>query len=76
MTKGTEPREQTSHKRMREHGELHSPQWVSAKLGVNVETIYEWMHHGSKKTGRKLGYFQVGRHYRISDIHLEEFLGA
>lgn len=70
MQRGIALRDQTSRKTIREHGELHTVQWVAEYLKVNPETVYDWVETG------KLKSFKTGRHIRISDIHLEEFLGA
>lgn len=75
MIKGGTLKEQTTQKRIREHGELFTPAEVAEKLKVEVETIYTYMHNGDHR-GRKLGFFPIGRHYRISELHLEAFLRA
>lgn len=55
-------------------GEWFTPEEVQKKFKLKtVETVYEWIHKGDAR-GRKLGCKRVGRHFRISEMHLEDFL--
>ncbi len=67
--------EQTSRKRIREHGELFTVQEVADKFKMTTETIYDWIKKGDIR-GKKLKAFTIGRHIRVSEEHLNEFIGA
>lgn len=75
VIRGEKVADQVSRKRLREHGELFTVQAVAEKLKVKPETVYDWIHRGDSR-GKKLDHFKVGRHLRVSEIHIEEFLAA
>lgn len=75
MNRGVRVQDQVSRKKLRELGELHTVQWTAEFFKVTPDTVYEWTKTGDAR-GRKLGSFKVGRHVRISDTQIQEFLGA
>jgi excisionase family DNA binding protein len=73
MKRGIQVKDQVSHKRLREHGKLYTVQQVAERLQVKPDTVYEWVEKGHA-SGIRLGFFRVGRHLRISEEHIEEFI--
>lgn len=77
MIKGATVKDQVSRKTLREAGELYTPKEVAKILKLSddtgAETVLDYIHKGDAR-GKKLGCYQVGRHYRVSEAHLEEFL--
>lgn len=50
--------------------DMMTPEQVAAYLQVNAETVYRYIRHG------KLAAVRLGRHYRIPDDSLKQFLRA
>jgi excisionase family DNA binding protein len=75
MNKGVQVKDQVSQKRLREMGELFTVQAVAERLKVTYQTIHDWIHKGDSR-GKKLGHLKVGRHIRVAESQIEDFLRA
>lgn len=53
---------------MIEMPEIMTPEQVATYLQVNTKTIYRYIHQG------KLPAIRLGRQYRVSGVHLGQFL--